>query len=65
MAYVTCQDRPPFPCKVFDANGLEWTHVFAVDTETGDLERYVVEDNGSLTRQTCKVPAPVVLVWQN
>lgn len=36
------------PKRVFDANGLEWTHVLECDTETGEIIRQKTDENGKI-----------------
>lgn len=37
-------ETDPVPCRVFDANGEEMTHVLTCDTDTGEVERLQVTD---------------------
>ena len=61
---------PEYPCRVFDANGLEWHHVESCDTDTGVLTQFVVDRNGdyvlaedgNIKRETVKTAAPLMLV---
>ena len=59
------------PCRVFDANGLEWKHMRWVDTETGEGEQCVLDDNGqkqlnahrdAVLTQAVKLAAPVLIM---
>jgi hypothetical protein len=59
------------PCKVFDANGLEWKYMRWVNTETGEGEQVVVNAQGerqlnetrnAVLTQMVKMAAPVTLV---
>lgn len=59
------------PCRVYDANGLEWKYLRWVDTETGEAVQLVLDDQGRkqltpdktevLTRPV-KLATPVVIV---
>ena len=35
-----------YPCRVFDANGVELKYAFWADTETGEAVHYVRDDSG-------------------
>lgn len=56
--------------RVIDANGLEWDYVYWVDTESGQLKRFVPDASGkfvvgedwNVVSETITVAAPVLLV---
>jgi len=57
--------------KVYDANGLEWKYLRWVDTETGEAEQCVVDENGqkqldetmrAIKVQIVKLPTPILWV---
>lgn len=59
------------PCQVFDANGLEWRYMLWVDTETGEGEQCITDDDGKFQLNVYKtevlkrrvvLPSPVLLV---
>lgn len=43
---ITATCRPPCPCRVYDANGLEWKYLRSVDTESGEAEQMQVTEDG-------------------
>lgn len=62
------------PCNMFDANGLEWKYMRWIDTETGEGEQIVTDENGvkqinpyrtAVLTQRVQLPAPVLLVPTN
>jgi hypothetical protein len=60
------------PCKVLDANGLEWSYVYECDTESGRIERYsqhpetgkpyLNEAGDDPVRETVNAAAPLTIV---
>ncbi len=56
--------------RVFDANGLEWSHVTRCDAETGEITRnkllqgcmYADPTTHEIARETIKVAAPLLVV---
>lgn len=59
------------PCRVYDANGLEWKHLRWVDTETGEAEQCVLDNEGrkvvnqertGLATTIVRMPVPVLIV---
>lgn len=59
----------PSPAQVFDANGLEWRAVTWCDTETGEMERHLLDENGKhqfdgndFIKEFHKVAAPIVVI---
>jgi hypothetical protein len=55
--------------KVYDANGLEWKFLRWVDTETGEAEQYVLDENGQkqldasmkgVLTQIVQIPKPIL-----
>lgn len=55
--------------RLFDANCLEWGSVTWCDTETGEIERFVRDENGAIRtsygnaiREVIAVAAPLVFV---
>jgi hypothetical protein len=59
--------------KVFDANGLEWTHVVQCNTATGEITRnkllggsvmYLDESTGEMAKESIRVAAPLLVVEQ-
>ena len=56
------------PCRIFDANGLEWDDIEECDTETGrmiqfkrDAEGRLVDHEGELIRETVYGAPPLQL----
>lgn len=56
------------PCRIFDANGLEWHDVVECDTETGRILRFKrdaegrwVDQEGELVRETVHGAPPLQL----
>lgn len=58
------------PCRIYDANGLEWKHLRWVNTETGEAERivktldggYVVDERShSILTEIIHIAAPVLM----
>ena len=59
------------PCRVYDANGLEWKHLRSVDTETGEAEQCVLDGDGrkvvnmqrgEIQTKMVKLATPVLIV---
>ena len=58
------------PCKVFDATGAEIPNLTECDTETGEVEQLVFDDDGqprveagALVRRKSTRPAPLTVEW--
>lgn len=59
--------------QVFDANGLEWRDILRMDTETGEITKYVRDTNGQLVehpdggemlKEAVKAAAPLRVTFQ-
>lgn len=57
--------------RIYDANGLLWSHVIECDTETGRIVRYKLNDHGSpyvdwtreeMAKETVYGAAPLLVV---
>lgn len=66
---ITAHDHPPCPCRVYDANGLEWEYLTQVDTETGEVVQLVRNEHGDyiiegddVVRKTFRIPTPILIV---
>jgi hypothetical protein len=47
--YNVTDNRPnELPCRIMDANGLEWEKVVEVDTDTGDIICLVEDGQGGI-----------------
>lgn len=46
--YTVVKAKPgeSIPYHVFDATGREWLYCCRVDTESGEITRYVMDENG-------------------
>ena len=70
MPRYNVDNVPVWPCRVFDANGLEWLYVVEFDTETGEVTyvatdangNLIATDDGHLLRRTVKTAAPLTFI---